>query len=136
MKKPLFEMLIPKRPVSLQAKNRENLKIWKDYVYGRARREWHGGLPLQDSDLRLSLVYMCDDFPADIDNIIKPIQDALVGVVFADDSLISDVDCHRRFLTDTIDITHLPRVLIRAILSGEECICVRVSRAENLEVYL
>jgi crossover junction endodeoxyribonuclease RusA len=81
-------------------------------------------------------VYLCDDSPADIDNIVKPIQDALVGVVYADDSLITDVDSHRRFITDGIDLTNLPRLLIRGAESGEECVYVSVSLSENLEVYL
>lgn len=81
-------------------------------------------------------MYLCDDSPADIDNIVKPIQDALVGVVYADDSLITDVDSHRRFITDGIDLTNLPRLLIRGAESGEECVYVSVSLAENLEVYL
>jgi crossover junction endodeoxyribonuclease RusA len=132
----LFEMLIPKRPVSHQAKNRENLQAWKDYVYGRARIEWIGGTPLVTPGLRLMLVYLCDDSPADIDNIIKPIQDALVGVVYADDSLISDVDSHRRFLSDAIDITNLPSLLVEGVILGEECIYIRVSLAENLEAYI
>jgi crossover junction endodeoxyribonuclease RusA len=132
----LFEILIPRRPVSHQAKNRENLQAWKDYIYGRARNEWSGGTPHLMSGIRLTLVYLCDDSPADIDNIIKPIQDALVGIVYADDSLISDVDSHRRFLSDAIDITNLPRLLIAGVISGQECIYIRVCLAEKLETYL
>jgi Holliday junction resolvase RusA-like endonuclease len=132
----LFEMLIPKRPVSHQAKNRANLQNWKDFVYGRARKEWKEGTPLQDVGLRFTLVYICNDSPADVDNIIKPIQDALIGVVFADDSQLSDVDSHRRFLSDRIDITNLPPLLIEGVATGEECVYVRVSLAESLEVYL
>ncbi len=132
----LFEMLIPKRPVSQQAKNPNNLKAWRDYIYGRARIEWMGGLPLMTSGLRLMLVYLCDDSPADIDNIIKPIQDALIGVVYRDDSLISDVDSHRRFLSDAIDVTNLPPLLVEGVTLGEECIYIRVSLAENLEAYI
>ena len=132
----LFEMLIPRRPVSHQAKNRENLQAWKDYVYGRARIDWIGGTPIATQGLRLMLVYLCNDFPADIDNIIKPIQDALVGVIYADDSLISDVDSHRRFLSDAIDLTNLPPLLVEGVTLGEECIYVRVSLADNLEVYI
>ncbi len=79
---------------------------------------------------------MCDDSPADIDNIIKPIQDALIGVVYADDSLISDVDSHRRFLSDAINLTNLPPLLIKGVTLGEECIYIRVWLAENLEAYL
>lgn len=132
----LFEMLIPKRSVSHQTKNRQNLQEWKNYIYGRARNEWSGGTPYPDSGLRFTLVYLCNDSPADIDNIIKPIQDALVGLVFADDSLISDVDSHRRFISDSIDITNLPPLLIEGVLLDEECVYIRVSLAENLEVYL
>ena len=132
----LFEMLIPRRPVSHQAKNRENLQAWKDYIYGRAKNEWIGGTPHIDGGLRLTIVYLSDDSPADIDNIIKPIQDALVGVVYADDALISDVDSHRRFLSDAIDITNLPLLLIKGVASGEECIYIRVCLAESLEAYL
>lgn len=136
MKEQLFEMLIPRRPVSLQAKNRNNLQDWKTFIYGRARSEWKGGVPYQASGIRLTLVYLCDDSPADIDNIIKPIQDALVGVVFADDALISDVDSHRRFISEGIDLTNLPPLLIEGAVYGEECVYVRVSLSENLEVYL
>lgn len=136
MKNLLFEILIPRRPVSHQAKNRENLQAWKDYIYGRVRNEWSGGTPHTKSGIRLTLVYLCDDSPADIDNIIKPIQDALVGIVYADDSLISDVDSHRRFLSDAIDITNLPQLLIAGVALGQECIYIRACWAEKLETYL
>lgn len=86
--------------------------------------------------LRLTLAYLCDESPADIDNIIKPIQDALVGVVMGDDSQITDVDSHRRFLTDTFDLASLPPLLLRGVLSGQECVYVRVSKAGALEGYL
>lgn len=131
----LFEMLIPKRPVSHQAKSRENLQAWKDYVYGRARNSWQG-LPISNYNVRVTLVYLCDDSPADIDNIIKPIQDALVGIVLADDALVSDVDSHRRFLRDNIDVTGLPGLLADGVYAGQECVYVRVTPAERLENYL
>jgi len=133
---PVFEMLIPRRPVSLQSKNAENRQAWKDFVYGRARQAWKGGAPVCDQFLRFTLVYLCNDAPADIDNIIKPIQDALVGVVYADDFLISDVDAHRRFLSDNNDITELPGVLMDGIACGQEGVYIRVSLSETLEHYL
>lgn len=131
----VFELLIPRRPVSHQAKNKDNLQAWKDYVYGRASRQWQG-TPLTESKLRLTLVYLCGDAPADIDNIIKPIQDALVGSVIADDFQIIDVDSHRRFLTEEIDIIDLPKLLIEGILSGHECVYVRILLSQSLGKYL
>ncbi|MDD2815864.1 MAG: RusA family crossover junction endodeoxyribonuclease [Thiotrichaceae bacterium] len=131
----MFELLIPRRPVSHQTKSRENLQIWKDYVYGRAHNQWRG-IPLTQDGIRLTLVYLCNDRPADVDNIIKPIQDALIGVVLADDSQITDVDSHRRFLDDPIDTTHLPPLLREGVISGVECVYVRISLANELESYL
>lgn len=132
--KPLFELLIPRRPLSHQAKNRQNLKIWKDFVYGRARQQWKGP-PLIEDQVRLTLVYLCDDFPADIDNIIKPIQDALVGVILADDFQVTDVDSHRRFL-GKLDITNFPPLLIEGVSSNQECVYIRITASAPLEDYL
>lgn len=132
-----FEFLIPKRPVSLQTRRRENLQDWKNFVREEAQKAWNINLPpVSSSPLRFSIVYLCDSSLADIDNIIKPIQDALVGLVFEDDFLISDVDSHRRFLAEPIDITDLPPLLRGAVEMGRECVYVRVSDAEDLGSYL
>ncbi|MCG9884401.1 MAG: RusA family crossover junction endodeoxyribonuclease [Cyanobacteria bacterium] len=132
-----FEFLIPRRPVSLQARSRANLQAWKNFVREEAKKVWDVNLPpVSFPPLRFSIVYLCDSSPADIDNIIKPIQDALVGLVFEDDFLISDVDSHRRFLAEPIDITNLPPLLQVAIEMGRECVYVRVSDAEDLGSYL
>ncbi len=132
-----FEFLIPKRPVSLQTKSRKNLQAWKEFVGRQAKQVWAIGTPpVSAPPLRCSIVYLCDDSPADIDNIIKPIQDALVSIVFVDDSLISDVDSHRRFLTDLIDVTSLPAVLQNGVALGKECVYVRISDAQELGNYL
>jgi hypothetical protein len=68
-----------------------------------------------------------------VDNIIKPLQDALVGLVYEDDSLICDVDSHRRFLSDPIDITELPPLLQAGVAGGVECVYVRVANALELK---
>ena len=85
--------------------------------------------PVSSSSLRFTIVYLCGNDPADTDNIIKPIQDALVGIVYTDDSLISDVDSHRRFLSDPIDVTTLPSLLQGGVIGGTECVYVRVADA-------
>ncbi|MEH1836483.1 MAG: RusA family crossover junction endodeoxyribonuclease [Nostoc sp.] len=101
-----------------------------------AQKVWKDNSPINKGELQLTLVYLCDEFPADIDNIIKPIQDALVDLVFEDDSLVSDVDSHRRFLSDPIEIKSLPSLLQRAVLIGKECVYVKVSEPQPLEKYL
>ena len=130
----LFEFLIPKRPLSLQAK-RKSLQAWKRFVHAEAAKVWSGPM-FEEGNLQLTLIYLCDQAPPDIDNIIKPIQDALVGLVFIDDSLIGDVDSHRRFLNETFDLTRLPTPLLLGIASQQECVYVRVSSSKSLEDYL
>lgn len=130
-----FDFLIPRRPVSLQTKNRVNLQKWKNYVRDKAARTWSGVICC-DEDIHLTLIYLCNSDPVDTDNIVKPIQDALVGLIYNDDSQVTDVESHRRGLGGTFDLTRCPRPFIEGIASGEECVYVRVSAPCSLEDYL
>ena len=135
MNRQILEFLIPSRPLSLQAKPKSK-QDWKNFVREMASQNWMDSSPIRDTDICLTLVYLCDDSPPDTDNIIKPIQDALVGLIYEDDSLIADVDSHRRFLSDPLDLTSLPSRLVNGALIGKECVYVRVSRSKSLESYL
>ena len=118
----IFELLLPRRPVSLQAKR---LQPWKIYARAEASRVWRTQ-PAAAEAFRLTLVYLCNTSPVDIDNIIKPIQDALETVVYPADELITDVDSHRRLFTEPFDLTTLPTLLIQGIAQQQECVYVRV----------
>jgi hypothetical protein len=74
--------------------------------------------------------------PVDADNIIKPIQDAMEGLVYDKDDQITDVESHRRPLTGTFDITNFPPLLIQGITSGNECVYVKICDAKSLENYI
>lgn len=91
---------------------------------------------IYSGDLHLTLVYLSDEAPPDVDNIVKPIQDALVGLVFSDDALIADVESHRRPIIGTFDLTRMPDLLIQGIQSEKECVYVRLSTSLSLEGYL
>lgn len=129
-----FEFLIPKRPVSLQTRQRSKLQNWQEFVRAEASKTWVG--TAYSENVQLTLVYLYDTDPVDTDNIIKPIQDALIGLVYEDDSLVTDVDAHRRSLSDTFDADLCPLLLLRGIISGNECVYVRIRLAKTLESYL
>ena len=80
-----FEFLIPKRPVSLQTRQRSKLQNWQAFVRAEASKTWVG--TPYSGNVHLALVYLYDADPVDTDNIIKPIQDGLIGLVYEDDSL-------------------------------------------------
>jgi crossover junction endodeoxyribonuclease RusA len=127
----LFELLLPRRPLSHQAKDSDNKKAWKDYIYGRVFSTWQR-YPIYDYPLRFTVVYLCERDPCDINNVIKPIQDALISLVYADDSLIWDVTGHMRLLSEPIDIVGLPEKLAEAVILGAECVYISISRSSQL----
>jgi crossover junction endodeoxyribonuclease RusA len=130
-----FDFLIPRRPISSQTKNRANLQAWKRYVQAEAAKTWTGK-PYSGVNIQLTLVYLCDRDPVDTDNIVKPIQDALEGLIYDKDRFVTDVESHRRPFTGTFDLTQCPSVLIQGIVSGQECVYVRISAPRSLEEYL
>ena len=129
-----LEFLIPKRPLSMQAK-RKNLQRWKDFVRLEASKVWTEK-PCSGIDIHITMVYLYDKDPIDTDNIIKPIQDALKELVYDDDSLITDVESHRRPLRSTFDITRLPLLLLKGIISDNESVYVQICDAKPLEDYI
>ncbi len=131
-----LEFLIPRRPLSLQTGSRKNLQAWKRFVAGEAEKAWGGQSPVAAVDLHLTLVYLSGTHPADVDNIIKPIQDALVGPILADDRLVVDVESHRRLITGMFEPARLPALLRQGLLAGKECVYVRLRDAQPLEELL
>ena len=131
----VFEFLIPRRPVSLQTRYASRLQEWKRYVRTEAERAWTGQ-PVAAAGFHLKLVYLCNDAPVDVDNIIKPIQDALDGLVYTSDILVTDVESHRRPLTGTYEIVHFPPLLLQGLLSAQECVYVAVYESGPIEDYL
>ena len=131
----LLEFLLPRRPISHQSKDATKRQRWKEFVALTAQAAW-GSRAALATPCQLTLVYFCGELPADIDNIIKPIQDALVGVVYVDDIYITDVDSHRRPLTATFDSTRLPSLVLPAIATLQECVYVRIRPSQSIEFYL
>ncbi|MBF0564182.1 MAG: RusA family crossover junction endodeoxyribonuclease [Nitrospirae bacterium] len=123
----LFDSVIPGQPVSVQARRKKNLQSWKSFVQAEAAKWWSDPPLPNDTVVHLTLVHICDDIFIDTDNIIKPIQDALVGHVYSDDNVVKDVECHQRSVDTTFDIVKLPRLLRDEIISNRECVYVRVS---------
>lgn len=130
-----FEFIVPRRPLSHQAKNSANKQAWKAFVHSQAGTQWAGSA-ISNGRLRFTIVYLCEEDPADINNLIKPIQDALIGLVYADDDLVVDVQGHLRMVGDLIDLTDLSPTLQTALLSESDCVYVRIDLSKELSQQL
>lgn len=131
---PSFEFVVPGRPASQNASDRAKYQAWKRRVREHAERS--SPIPPTVIRVRLTVVYLCGYAPMDVDNVLKPVQDALVGWAYRDDVQVTDVDAHRRSLRARVELQRLPMLLRQAWLVGGECIYVRGEEAQSLETYL
>jgi crossover junction endodeoxyribonuclease RusA len=130
-----FEFVVPGVPASAQAKARSK-SAWKAKVAACAQAE----LPPQSvptlDDLEIRIVYFHDAAPLDVDNMIKPIQDALCGVVYDDDAQVTDTHGSRRSVNGAFQLTGLTPALAAAFLRGGPFVHVMVSAAPDPTVLL
>ncbi len=128
----IVDFILPRRPVSSQAKDAASRAAWRDYVFGRAMQAWPAR-PLRGYPLKFTMVYLSDDpKPGDINNFVKPIEDALCALIYADDSMIVDVSAHLRLLSEPMDVDGLPRKLAEAIVHSQACVYVAISDSSEL----
>jgi hypothetical protein len=122
--------------MSVQAKNRANLQAWKSLV-GVFAIMAGAGPPVTKGKIHLTIVFLCyERAPIDVDNIIKPIQDALRDIVYKNDVIVTDTQSHRRYLNEAVDLTYLPKSLIELVVSNDEGIYVRASNSKELGNHL
>jgi hypothetical protein len=70
----------------------------------------------------------------DIDNIPKPISDALKGLVYLDDEQVTDVLCRKRDLNSNLRIESPSSVLADGLSRGNEFLYIVVEEAPDQEV--
>jgi crossover junction endodeoxyribonuclease RusA len=91
-----FEFVIPRRPVSQQARRRDRLRQWREFVRTHAEKNWKPVHSAAAAPVSITVIYLYEEVALDVDNILKPIMDALVGLAFDDDSLVTDATSRRR----------------------------------------
>jgi crossover junction endodeoxyribonuclease RusA len=128
-----LEFVIPQRPVSQQARRQARLREWKDFVAEHARAI-NQPRDLATEPVALKLFYFYDEAALDIDNILKPIQDALIGVLFEDDAIITDVEIRRRWRRTTFTLNTISPVLAAGLALGREFLYVVLSDAPSQDV--
>jgi Holliday junction resolvase RusA-like endonuclease len=131
-----FEFSIQGPPVSQQTRRRDRVREWTRTVRQAAERSW-GDEPAVDGPVMVSITYFFDSVDFDIDNIPKPILDALNGLVYVDDRQITDLICRKRRQSDDLvtamDSPGFDDFLIAGI-TGADLLIVRVRDAPVSEV--
>jgi len=138
MKSPVlpFEFVVTGKPVSHQSKDRDRLQDWKLKVRATAQTHWPVGKPIGDY-LRVVITHYYDVRPGseegvpDSDNIVKPVRDALNGVIYVDDYQITDFVSRRRNLNSSFRVRGISPVLAEGFCQGEEFLHIRIESAPD-----
>lgn len=128
-----FEFMIDGPPVSSQTKNRRRLQTWKTRVRQAAQTQWPAGMPPVTHEVSLSITYFYESEAPDVDNIIKPIQDALVGVVYADDVQVENTASRKSKIDGAFRVKGVPPDLAVRLALGREFLRIRVLPAPDHE---
>jgi len=67
----------------------------------------------------------------DNDNMVKPIQDALIGVIYADDRQISDTFVRKTSIDGLFRVRGYPMILLEAFHKGHEFLHVVIDEAPS-----
>ncbi len=126
-----LEFVVIGEPVSHQSHNKTLRRHWQARVREAAEAVWPKETAPSELDCLLIVTYYYGANPVllDNDNLVKPIQDALNGLVYNDDSQVTDTMIRRTRQDQPFRFTGL--LVARALQNGEEFVYVRVEEAPD-----
>lgn len=128
-----FEFLVDGTPVSLQTKNKRRLAGWKSSVEQAARAAWPPNTPPIASEVTVRITYFYEDEAPDVDNIIKPIQDALRGLVYVDDSTVTLTQGKKSRIDGAFVVKGVSEALAIKLARGRDFVRVVISAGPSHE---
>ncbi|WP_375478665.1 RusA family crossover junction endodeoxyribonuclease [uncultured Nostoc sp.] len=132
-----FEFIVDGPPVSQQACKRgkgNRLQDWKKTVRQEAEKYWSSEQKTATGLVMLQITYFYDSVQIDVDNIVKPIQDAIKGLAYVDDNQVSDLVVRKRNLSGNFRIENMTSTLAEGFARGNEFLHIVVIDAPNQEV--
>lgn len=121
-----FEFIVQGTPLSLQA-SASSLAAWRERVRAAAGTRLQGHEWLVQDRVRVRIIQFLDAPPVgDLDNIVKPILDALESVVFTNDILVDQLDIRRIAPGDTLTVARSSPTLLEALGGAKPSVYIAV----------
>jgi crossover junction endodeoxyribonuclease RusA len=121
---PLLEFCVHGQPVSAQGHNRARLAAWRQRIRVAATAAWPVGRRAIEVAVELRIAHYAEARVADMDNLIKPIQDALQGIAYVNDNVVQDVTGSWRNINGRFPVRYMPLTLAAAFSDGREFVHV------------
>jgi crossover junction endodeoxyribonuclease RusA len=98
-----------------------------DQVKEAARRSWREDWPPWDCDVTVQITEFSEIATRDLDNLAKPILDAMQGVAYINDRQVKALHVDRCDIEGSYVVRYMSPVLAAALSEGDEFLWVRVS---------
>ncbi len=126
--------IVKGRPVSIQA-HAASRRRWMSRVQEAARGIF--SQPLTDFDLKVQITFFYDEPPTfDMDNVSKPICDALNGIAYNDDRQLMERNSRKRYLKGSYHLEGVDPELVRALAESEEFVYIEITKVGEELHYL
>ena len=87
---------------------------------------WPAGETPLGYKVQIHVIYFHDSAPLDVDNMLKPIQDALCGVVYEDDGQLTDTHGHLRDINGQYRVKGMTRAQAAGFVANTAFVNVRI----------
>lgn len=98
-----------------------------------ARNAWPTNNQTFSRDVELRVTHYSERRIADRDNLLKPIQDALQGIVYGNDKQIRESTSNWRDINGRFTIRHVSLPLAIAFSAGDEFLHIRIWISPDVE---
>jgi crossover junction endodeoxyribonuclease RusA len=123
-----IEFLVSGTPVSLQAKRAASRAEWKSRVKAASSTAIPSPHFASDERMAVTLFYLPEEpMQGDIDNIVKPILDALCKHIYLDDSQVERVLVQKFEPGNVFSFSRPTSMFVRALEGAKPILYVRVS---------
>ena len=129
-----FEFFVAGPPVSQQASSRSRRR-WARVVRDAVESQW-GQEPAETGMVAVTITYFFLKDALDVDNIPKPILDALNRLVYVDDLQVTDLLCRKRNLNRGPELPEIPPAQRGYRSARRPFLQIAVTHASDQEVTL
>jgi crossover junction endodeoxyribonuclease RusA len=127
----LLNIVVVGIPVSAQSKGKSRKRAWMAKVATAATPAWRGAPLAVASRVAITYFYLSDSL--DVDNIVKPILDALIGPVLVDDHFVVEIRAVKRDQAQPFTLAHTTPAILRALQQSLDFVTVSLDTANILD---
>ena len=119
------QFVVPGPPISNQSPGL-NLQNWRTAVAAEALKHWSAAT-LAGKLKAIIINFHTGDKPSvDVDNMSKPILDAMQNIVYEDDRQIRQAEITHLRIDASLVFVGAPKVLVAAVQAGDQFVYVRI----------